>query len=101
MGISGNPALLDGVPAVWLRANCPCRACLDPRSHQRLCDIPDQPDQVRIAEVTADEHWVQVVFEPDGHRAIFARSWLTQARVPAEDGRTEDAKRVWKAEDFS
>ena len=44
---------------------------------------------------------MRVTFEPDGHRAVFARSWLAEAlaAIPARP-RTEDAKRLWQAADF-
>jgi gamma-butyrobetaine dioxygenase len=95
--------LLTGLPAVWLRANCPCPACRDPRSGQRLVAITDQPAEVTVAVLTADESTLAVRFEPDGHEAVLPRSWLAQASAaaPAEDDRAEDAKRPWLAADFA
>ena len=63
---------LRGLPAVWLRANCPCGACRDPGSGQRLAAITDLPADVTVAEVRASDATVEVVFGPDGHRAAFA-----------------------------
>ena len=44
---------------------------------------------------------VRVTFEPDGHQAVFARSWLAAAVADEPADRTEDAKRLWLAADFS
>jgi gamma-butyrobetaine dioxygenase len=41
-----------------------------------------------------------VTFGPDGHQAVFTRSWLAGYAVAEVDGRSEDAKRLWSARDF-
>ena len=98
--------LRAGVSASWLRASCPCPACLDPGSGQRLASITDQPADMRVGEVIEDADWLVVTFEPDGHLAVIAKSWLAQAlaaalQVPgAQAGRNKDAKRLWVAADF-
>jgi gamma-butyrobetaine dioxygenase len=46
-----HPAL-RGLHPVWLRANCPCARCRDPRSGQRLVPITDIPADVAVDEVT-------------------------------------------------
>jgi len=121
---AGHPAL-RGLPTIWLRANCPCPACRDPGSGQRLAAITDLPADVTVAGVLASDAAVEVVFGPDGHRAVFAAGWLAQYGDPAagtgsaqadggqagtgqagtgpggqDDGRTEDAKRLWTAADL-
>lgn len=42
MGILDG-AILAGLPAVWLRYNCPCALCRDPVSGQRRLDITPAP----------------------------------------------------------
>jgi hypothetical protein len=42
-----------GMPAAWLRDNCPCALCRDPVSGQRLLHITDIPADIAVAEVTA------------------------------------------------
>jgi gamma-butyrobetaine dioxygenase len=104
---TGHPALL-GLPAVWLRANCPCASCQDPASGQRLITITDLPAEVTVAGVTASDATVEVVFGPDGHRAVFRPGWLASYARPdgpgepdgPGDDRTEDAKRLWAAADL-
>src|SRR6266704_1403268 len=91
-------------PASWLRASCQCSSCLDPGSGQRLARIADRPAEVRVGEVTQDprdDGTVRVTFEPDGHRGVFALSWLAAAWQPTAAPRTEDAKRLWSAADFA
>jgi len=82
---TGHPAL-RGLPAVWLRANCPCGACRDPGSGQRLVIITDLPADVTVAAVRASDATVEVVFGPDGHRAVFAAGWLARYGGQAGDG---------------
>ncbi|HEX5189294.1 MAG TPA: TauD/TfdA family dioxygenase [Streptosporangiaceae bacterium] len=92
--------LPPGVSASWLRASCPCRACLDPGSGQRLVNITDQPADVSFRSVTEGAGSYHVTFGPDGHRAEIGKSWLAAALAPERAGRTEDAKRLWVAADF-
>ena len=100
---AGHPAL-RGLPAVWLRANCPCADCQDPGSGQRLVAVTDLPADVTVAGVLASDTAVEVIFGPDGHRAVFAAGWLTRYGGPGPDGRdddrTEDAKCLWAAADL-
>ena len=75
---TGHPAL-RGLPAVWLRANCPCPGCQDPGSGQRLVAVTDLPADVTVAGVLASDGTVEVIFGPDGPRAVFAAGpevWL-------------------------
>jgi gamma-butyrobetaine dioxygenase len=71
-----------------------------------LVRITDQPADVRLGEITEDADSFLLTFEPDGHRSVFAKSWLAEALAPALDvrrtpaGRAEDAKRIWVAADF-
>jgi gamma-butyrobetaine dioxygenase len=105
----GHPAL-RGLPAVWLRANCPCGGCRDPRSGQRLLTITGLPADVTVTCVRASAAAVEVVFGPDGHRAIFDPRWLARYGDQAgeadatpggqDDDRAEDAKRLWVAADL-
>ncbi len=103
---TGHPAL-RGLPAVWLRANCPCGDCQDPGSGQRLVTITELPATVTVTEVRASDTAVEVVFGPDGHRAVFTAAWLARygdqaggASPGQDDDRTEDAKRLWAAADL-
>jgi gamma-butyrobetaine dioxygenase len=103
---TGHPAL-RGLPAVWLRANCPCADCQDPGSGQRLAAITDLPADVTVAGVLASDTTVEVIFGPDGHRAVFATGWLAHYGGQGQEGpdgqdddRTEDAKCLWAAADL-
>ncbi len=90
-----------GISASWLRAACPCPACVDPGSGQRLVNITDQPAEVRFGSVTEDGGSYVVTYEPDGHRAVLSKSWLAAVLAPVPASRTEDAKRLWSAADFA
>ncbi len=99
----GGQDQLAGLPASWLRANCPCPHCRDPYSGQRLVAITDQPATLTATVTAADANSVKVRFEPDRHEAVLSKSWLSAAASPAagEDDRAEDAKRLWRAADFT
>jgi gamma-butyrobetaine dioxygenase len=109
---TGHPAL-RGLPAVWLRANCPCTGCQDPGSGQRLVAVTGLPADVTVVGVLASDGTVEVIFGPDGHRAVFTVGWLAQYGDQGRDGqdgdrgtqgrdddRTEDAKCLWAAADL-
>lgn len=109
-------------PAPWLRDNCPCGACRDPRNGQKLFQITDLPAGLAVGEVRAcvpaaggGPGW-EVVWEPDGHRSVYDAAWLA-AHAPGApggrgdgggaagrglpgDGRTEADKELWAAADL-
>ncbi|MCX5015638.1 TauD/TfdA family dioxygenase [Streptomyces sp. NBC_00555] len=103
-------------PAFWLRDNCPCTECRDPRTGQKLFQITDLPDGLAIGAArsgvpAADgSPGLEVRWEPDGHRSVYPQAWLT-AHVPgaapatgaphAGDGRTEADKEPWAAADLA
>ena len=97
--------VLDGdraieLPAIWLRANCPCGSCMDVRNGQRYFNITDIPERPRIRAVVPDGEGVTITFEPDGHEATFPYSWLLGDGPTATEraqGRGEDSKRLWTA----
>jgi gamma-butyrobetaine dioxygenase len=88
-------------PAVWLRDNCPCGSCRDPSSGQKLFGITDLPAHPAVVHVERSSETVTVTFAPDGHRAHFPRGWLAdQAGAAGGDGRTEQDKQLWQADDL-
>jgi gamma-butyrobetaine dioxygenase len=89
--------------AIWLRDNCRCARCLDPRSGQKLFVINDLPADISVGEVVESDRSISVTFEPEGHVSEFARSWLDEQRSNAElsgSGRTETEKHLWEAADL-
>jgi gamma-butyrobetaine dioxygenase len=80
------PALTQ--PAVWLRDNCPCVECRDPRNGQKLFNITDLPADLAVTEVRG----TTVTFS-DGHVSLFDPAFLSAREAP--DDRSEDAKRLW------
>ncbi|MER8047549.1 TauD/TfdA family dioxygenase [Streptomyces sp. NPDC094032] len=97
---------LASAPPFWLRDNCPCTDCRDPRNGQKLFQITDLPAGLTAATVrearTADGSPArEVVWAPDGHRSVYPEAWL-DAHLPGDrtapgDGRTEDDKELWDA----
>jgi gamma-butyrobetaine dioxygenase len=90
-----------GFPALWLRYNCPCRACRDPATGQRLVTISDIPNGLAATVTARTSAGIEVTFAPDGHRAEFRHDWLAARAGDEPDPRTEDAKRLWRAADLA
>ncbi|MFD5465448.1 phosphonate degradation HD-domain oxygenase [Kitasatospora sp. NPDC127059] len=85
-------------PPYWLRDNCPCADCRDPRNGQKLFQIGDLPADLTIAAQCEPDGNLEVLWS-DGHRSRYPLAWL---REEAEgDGRTERDKRLWAAADFA
>jgi gamma-butyrobetaine dioxygenase len=106
---AGAGRALFGLPAIWLRVNCPCSRCRDPRTGERLVTITDLPQEVWVTTARQAGDRVEVEFGPDGHRGVFDVGWLGQftgeghdvGAFGGEDQRTEDAKKLWSADDIA
>ncbi|GAA2123115.1 hypothetical protein GCM10009759_74010 [Kitasatospora saccharophila] len=81
----------------WLRDNCPCADCRDPRGGQKLFRIGDLPDGLTAVETAEDAAGLTVRWS-DGHRSHYPAGWDAPA---GPDERTEHAKRLWQAADFA
>ncbi|MFC8718436.1 TauD/TfdA family dioxygenase [Kitasatospora sp. NPDC057198] len=81
----------------WLRDNCPCPECRDPRGGQKLFRIGDLPDGLAAVETAEDAAGLTVRWS-DGHRSHYPAGWDAPA---GPDERTEHAKRLWQAADFA
>jgi len=87
--------------AIWLRDNCSCAECRHPGNGQKLFNIGDLAEGIRVDEVREDDGVVHVRFAPDGHAAVFdgewLRSWLPNTAEAPADPRADDAKELWNA----
>jgi gamma-butyrobetaine dioxygenase len=99
-GLAIRAALPQSVDAAWLRDNCQCSSCRDPSSGQRLICITDFDPDVSVVRAVQEADGLHVTFGPDGHEAVFTRTWLASYATAEVDGRCEDAKRLWSARDF-
>lgn len=77
-------------PPIWLRDNCPCADCRDPRNGQKLFGVTDLPADLTVTEVDR----TTVTFS-DGHVSRFDPAFLDAEQAP--DDRCESAKRLWAA----
>jgi gamma-butyrobetaine dioxygenase len=75
-------------PALWLRDNCPCAECRDPRNGQKLFGITDLPHDLTVTDVNG----TTVTFS-DGHVSRYDPAFLDAGQEP--DDRCEDAKQLW------
>jgi gamma-butyrobetaine dioxygenase len=93
-------AVPNSLDAAWLRDNCQCASCRDPESGQRLISITDLASDVTVTRATQEADGLHVTFGPDGHQAVFTRTWLAGYATAEVDRRGEDAKWLWSARHF-
>ncbi|MFE4971231.1 TauD/TfdA family dioxygenase [Kitasatospora sp. NPDC056651] len=86
------------LPPYWLRDNCPCAECRDPRNGQKLFQIADLPEDLAITRGAEADGHLEVLWS-DGHRSRYPLEWLDG--TDGGDGRTERDKRLWTAADFA
>ena len=75
-------------PAIWLRDNCCCPHCRDPRNGQKLLGILDLG-----ADLTVTSTDGTTVKFSDGHISRFDPAFLAAGTAP--DERCEDGKQLW------
>jgi len=101
--LSTDPTLTQRLgrrPAIWLRDNCRCTECRDPRNGQKLFGITDLPAQPVVLDARLDGADVIVDFAPE-HRGVYPLTWLDAIeRGTTDDGRTESGKVLWEAADL-
>ena len=78
---------------VWLRDNCACETCIDPRTREQVFEtdlIPDgiSPDQFAVCEDGA----LNVVWTGDGHTSLYHPGWL-RTHCYSEQARNERGRR--------
>jgi hypothetical protein len=94
-GSGSATAAVAGFPAAWLRHNCPCPACQDPVTGQRLIDITDIPNECGLTVAAQTAETVDVAFTPDGHRATFSRTWLAEHALPVPQAAGGPGRSPW------
>ncbi|WP_405975595.1 TauD/TfdA family dioxygenase [Streptomyces sp. NBC_00988] len=97
--------LIEDLPLTWLRDNCPCPRCRDPRNGQKLFQITELPTGLALDAVRRTAGGVEVDWAPDGHRSAYSAQWLTANRPDSGDGsgdrRGENGKTLWAAADLN
>ena len=99
-GLIIHAAVPYSLGAAWLRDNCQCPSCRDPSSGQRLISVTDLAPDVTVTGAVQEPDGLHITFGPDGHEAVFTRTWLASYATAEVDLRSEDAKRLWSARDF-
>ncbi|WP_234476137.1 phosphonate degradation HD-domain oxygenase [Streptomyces sp. MBT65] len=99
-----SPSVAD-LPLTWLRDNCPCPRCRDPRNGQKLFQITELPTDLALEAVRQTADGVEIDWAPDGHRSVYSERWLAAGRPGAgsasEDRRGENGKTLWIAADLN
>jgi gamma-butyrobetaine dioxygenase len=70
-------------PPCWLRDNCPCALCRDPKSNQKLFQLAEIPIDIAIADAHESGDTITVTFSPDGHRSVYSHTWLVAQTLAA------------------
>ncbi len=86
-------------PYIWLRDNCRCAKCRDPRNGQRLFDALDLPAEPHPAEAKLEEGSVALRWAGENHESRYADEWLA-AHDLSRDARAKrrTPPRFWGAE---
>src|SRR5690242_12951180 len=85
-------------PYLWLRDNCRCPLCRDPRNGQRLFDALDLPEAPRPVTVALDDGDVGIRWEA-GHESRYGAGWLAAHDLsPQARARRRPDLRLWGAE---
>src|SRR5262245_52953921 len=86
-------------PYLWLRDNCRCVGCRDPRNGQRLFDALDLPAEPRPATARLDGAEVMIAWAEEGHDSRYAASWLAGHDLSPEGrARRRTEIRLWGTE---
>ncbi len=86
--------------AIWLRHTCRCKICGTYESGIRALRLTEIPDDITIANATADEQGtVAVTWSNDGHAGRFEAAWLrTNCNSPEERRRRRWKPVLWGKE---
>jgi gamma-butyrobetaine dioxygenase len=63
-------------PYLWLRDNCGCARCRDPRNGQRLFDAVDLPAEPHPARASIEDNAVVILWSDDNHESRYESAWL-------------------------
>lgn len=64
---------------IWLRDNCYCSICGDPRHGEKRFQIVDVPVDLEPLSVDWDhDSTLEISWKPDGHKSIYDTRWLRQ-----------------------
>ncbi len=84
---------------IWLRDNCRCAKCRDPRNGQRLFDALDIPAKPRPSGARLEGETVIVCWAGEDHESRYAGDWLAAHDLsPAARAKRRPPRRYWGAE---
>src|SRR5690349_4866377 len=86
-------------PFIWLRDNCRCAKCRDPRNGQRLFDTLDLPadPQPTVAKVDGDA--ISIRWAGEDHDSHYASAWLAAHDLsPKARAERRSRHQFWGAE---
>ncbi|NEO02760.1 MAG: DUF971 domain-containing protein [Moorea sp. SIO3I7] len=64
---------------IWLRDNCYCSGCGDPKHGEKRFRLVDVPIDIEPLSVRWDSgNTLEIVWKPDGHKSIYNAQWLRE-----------------------
>ncbi len=86
-------------PFIWLRDNCRCARCRDPRNGQRLFDTLDLPADPQPAVAKVDGDAVSIRWAGEDHDSRYVSAWLAAHDLsPRARAERRSKHRFWGAE---
>ncbi|MEL7036554.1 MAG: TauD/TfdA family dioxygenase [Cyanobacteria bacterium J06592_8] len=70
---------------LWLRDNCYCSKCGDPRHGEKRFRIIDVPLDIEPLSVRWDSNTLEITWKPDSHKSIYNAGWLRQHCYSAKE----------------
>ncbi|NET08459.1 MAG: DUF971 domain-containing protein, partial [Symploca sp. SIO2B6] len=62
---------------IWLRDNCYCSECGDPRHGEKHFHVINVPEDIKPLSVDWDnDQGLKIIWSPDGHRSVYEPQWL-------------------------
>jgi len=99
LAVTFSDGTLARFPYLWLRDNCRCASCRDPRNGQRMFDALDLPAEPRPETIDLEEGTLLVRWAEKGHLSRFAFNWLWDHDLSAGGRARRRARlRLWGAE---
>jgi gamma-butyrobetaine dioxygenase len=86
-------------PYLWLRDNCGCPSCRDPKSGQRLIDVLDLPVEAEPTEAVLQGDSVLLRWSGEDHESCYSAAWLREHDLSPMGRETRrPQRRFWGAE---
>lgn len=70
---------------IWLRDNCYCSSCGDPRRGEKSFHLLDLSLDIQPLSVDWDRQTLKIIWQPNGHESVYDGGWLRQHCYSAKE----------------